>query len=85
MASYKERTRRITFDVPIMLKALIHSIIPPSRLSAIMRLVLKEIINLEKREGKDKALAALINNNIIIMIKPQCYKELEQWENNNES
>ncbi|KKN58678.1 hypothetical protein LCGC14_0549700 [marine sediment metagenome] len=80
MASYKERTRRITFDVPIVLKALIHSIIPPSRLSAIMRYLLKEILQLEKEVGRDKTLTALLNGRAKLIILPN-YEVAKQLEN----
>ena len=66
---YKERTRRITFDTPISLRDKIHSIIPPSTLSSIMRSILQAIIKLHEKEGAHRSLTALLSNNFEIIIK----------------
>ncbi len=68
MALYKERTKRITFDVPVDLKILIHEIIPPSTLSAIMRNLLFQILHLKDKKGTYKTINALLNNKVKLII-----------------
>ena len=68
---YKERVKRITFDTPITLRDTIHTLIPPSTLSTIMRSLLAAIVNLYEREGAHRSLTALLNNNFEITITPK--------------
>lgn len=78
---YKERTRRITFDVPISLKIAINSTLPPSTLSSIMRTLIRALLKFFSKVGPQLALHSILNNRIEIIII-----ELEpEPENKNES
>lgn len=80
MSPYQQQNKRITFDTPISLRDKIHSIIPPSTLSAIMRNILEEIIELKEREGLQKTIHALLNKKVVLIIKPEGIKLGEQDE-----